>query len=117
METANYYTENEEGKLHSKDDGPAVIIKRRGTYRHEWWNNGQLHRVGKPAIVHDQGWYGTYQAWYFEGQLHRTDGPATVEPSEWGDRVAWYINGTQMTKEEYCAAGYGEEDFLVKGCK
>ena len=46
------------------------------------------------------------------GELHREDGPAI----EWSDGTkVWWVNGEEMTREEYYDAGYGEQ--LVKACR
>lgn len=44
--------------------------------------------------VHEDG--STY--WRLNGLYHRTDGPAIESV---GGYKAWYLNGTQMTEEEY----------------
>lgn len=54
--------------------------------REEWYQDGRLHRVGGPAIVHADG----TQEWYQDGLLHREDGPAVVRP---GGYEAWYRYG------------------------
>ena len=48
---------NEAGRLHC-DDGPAVLFfdKFGNVTRSKWYNNGKLHRLNGPAVVH-ASWY------------------------------------------------------------
>ena len=39
-----------------------------------WYQNGQLHRVGGPAITTPGG----YQAWFQNGEYHRVNGPSLI---------------------------------------
>lgn len=84
------------GELH-REGGPA-IENSNGDY--SWYKNGKLHREDGPAFkkvfvgVEACG----YEAWYLEGQLHRLDGPAF----EYDDgNPSWYIDGEELTKEEF----------------
>jgi len=52
----------------------------------EWYNNGQLHRKGGPAIIDADGG----EEWYENGQLHREGGPAIID-ADGGEE--WYENG------------------------
>jgi len=55
-------------------DGHPVIDEFGNRY---WLNNyGELHRVGKPAVVGVDG----SEHWYQYGNLHRDDGPAVNTP-------------------------------------
>ena len=53
-----------------------------------WYQNGEYHRVGAPAIESANG----YKSWYQNGKLHRVDGPA-IEYTN-GDKY-WWKNGKQ----------------------
>lgn len=94
----------------------------------EWWNNGELHREGEPAVsyarnniengnVGSKMWFykgklhredgpakiynDGSEMWYYEGEYHRVDGPALVDKSE--NICKWFINGKEMTEEEHSA--------------
>ena len=56
-----------------------------------WYNDmGELHRVGKPAMIYKNG----SEYWLQNNKYHRTDGPAIiVRPS--GTKY-WFINGKQI---------------------
>jgi len=61
-----YYIVNELNQFHSYNDEPAIVIE---TYMElnetnedvqvpgykAWYHNGQLHREGAPAVIHDDG--------------------------------------------------------------
>ena len=85
--------------------------------RTEWYQNGQLHRVGGPAEEWANGskfWYQNNQLhrldgparewangdkfWYQNGQLHRLDGPAIEETN--GNKF-WFLHGQQYTYDEF----------------
>ena len=58
----------------------------------EWREDGRLHRLDGPAVIHDSG----YQAWWVDGHLHRLDGPARF----WADgSQEWYVNHKNITQE------------------
>lgn len=65
-------------------DTNGLITLHDGT--RNWTVNGQLHRVGGPAIEHPNG----STEWFEYGIRHRTDGPAIDHPC--GTRE-WYQNG------------------------
>jgi hypothetical protein len=44
-----------QGGVRHRDRGPAVFIKTDNYIRAEWWKNGVLHRLNKPAIVDSDG--------------------------------------------------------------
>lgn len=103
--TINYVEEQEEkdnyiaftsslalGKGYHRDDGPAIIFD---SGREDWYQGGELHREGAPAVVYKDG---SMESWYRHGQNHRDGGPAMVSVveedgmppyrAEW-----WYQNG------------------------
>lgn len=51
-----------------------------------WYKDGELHRVGGPAVTSSNG----YCAWYKNGELHRMDGPAVKYAS---GLCVWYEDG------------------------
>lgn len=64
------------------------------------WRNtaGQIHRIGAPAVISDQG-----EWWIENGRQHRIDGPATIRSN--GERY-WYQNG-RLHREDGPAVDYG----------
>ena len=69
------------GLLHSFNDEPAIVYADRS----EWYSNGKLHRVGKPAICYTDG----SVAYFIKGKRHRDNGlPAVIKAN--GD-CEWYI--------------------------
>jgi len=60
-------------------------------YKTEWYQNGKLHRIDKPAIEYKNG----SKFWYQNGEKHRTDGPA-VEFSS--GNVEYWENGKEIQK-------------------
>jgi len=69
---------------------------------HAWYLNGRLHRVGHPAIICSDG----SKSWYLHGRLHRLDGPAI----EWSTGYAWWIDGCELTEEEF-------NHYISPGCE
>lgn len=63
---------DEEGEYHRI--GKPAVIRKNGTK--EWWLHGQRHRKDGPAITYKDG----SQEWYLHGRRHREDGPALIEP-------------------------------------
>jgi len=62
--------------------------------RTEWYQNGKLHRLDKPAIEHSDG----SKFWFQNGQRHRVDGPAY----EWSNGATEYwINDQQYSYDEF----------------
>jgi hypothetical protein len=58
---------------------------------HLWKRDGQIERVGGPALVH---WNGTRE-WWIGGKRHRENEPAIVR----GDGTQeWWINGKRVQK-------------------
>lgn len=56
-----------------------------------------LHREDGPAVelsLH-------YRAWYINGELHREDGPAVRIRNGSISLDKWYLNGKQLTKNEF----------------
>ena len=80
-------------KILHRENGPAVEYT---TGDNAWYQNGQCHRTDGPAIE----WSDGTKSWYQNGKRHRIDG-AAIEYS--GDK-AWYINGEELTEEEFIAA-------------
>lgn len=65
---------------------------RRYDNRTEWWLDGCLHRVSKPAIRYNSG----SSEWWFNGQRHRVGGPAVVYSDYLTGKIVkrrWYKNG------------------------
>jgi len=71
--------------------GPALIGSN-GTKK--WFLNDKLHRVDGPAII----WYDNLIEWYKNGKRHRLDGPAVEYPS--GNKE-WWFEGKETTELEY----------------
>jgi hypothetical protein len=62
-----------------------------------WYKDDNLHREDGPAI---EGKYGS-KYWCIEGKLHREDGPA-VEYKKGNKRwSSWYIEGIQLSKDQF----------------
>jgi len=94
-------------KLFSAKDG---FVKRANGDKY-WWVNGELHRVGGPALERVDG----DKAWYLNGKLHREDGPAVEGLNGYRE---WYVNGIRYTsKKEYAKAvkdyKFEQEDKLI----
>ena len=61
----------------------------------EWRNKeGQLHRIGGPAIE----WSDGTKKWFLNGEYHRIGGPAIEHPDGYKE---WYIEGKKLTEEEF----------------
>jgi hypothetical protein len=70
-----------------KEDGPAVIVVKKGEVYYEgWYKEGKLHREGGPARV----WKDGRSFWYKDGKLHREDGPAF---NHYSKEKRWYFEG------------------------
>jgi hypothetical protein len=78
-----YIDEKEE---YFDDEGNSIEVY---NYRSEesWYKNGELHRIGGPALYDMNGKY-----WYVNGKRHRLDGPA-IEYLD-GSKE-WYIEDRQ----------------------
>ena len=74
---------------HRDYDLPAAIDTVDGTMG--WWQHGQVHRVGAPAIVGVDG----YREWREQGKLHRIGGPAYVDPSM--GVCEWWLRGIEIS--------------------
>jgi hypothetical protein len=61
-----------------------------------WYQNGQYHRDGGPAIEYVDG----DKFWYKHGKLHRTDGPA-IECADIA--IEWWIDDGELTIAEFAA--------------
>lgn len=68
------------GGVFHREDGPAYETSSKS----EWHQNGQLHRIGGPAIEYKDG---GHQEWWVHGRPHRTDGPAKT--NGYGDTEYW----------------------------
>lgn len=73
-------------KFHRADEPTVRVWTVVDGYRHLnreiWFQNGQLHRVGGPAIqwtVVEDVQYTTHEEWCQDGEHHRTDGPSSVQ--------------------------------------
>jgi len=76
------------GELH-RVGGPAIETAN-GTKA--WYLNGERHRTDGPAIESANG----TTVWYINDKRHRLDGPAIEHPN--GTKI-WYINGEDLTEE------------------
>lgn len=66
--------------------------------RVEWYNlEGMLHREGGPAVECKDG----EKFWYINGLPHRKDGPAHVSCSGLKEHNHYFINGIEITEEEF----------------
>jgi hypothetical protein len=66
-----------------------VMVYTNETY---WAQNGQLHRIGGPAIETTAG----TKMWFHKGVLHREDGPAVEKAI--GDKE-WWVNGQRHRED------------------
>jgi hypothetical protein len=82
------YWFDDQGEYH-RDNEPAIILRRYNNGRIEeikkWYQHGEYHRVGGPAI----NWFDEDSAYYQNGILHRLDGPAL----DYVKFKEWWING------------------------
>lgn len=78
-----------DGKQHRDNDQPAVILV---DGHKEWWVDGKRHRDNdQPAIIYKSG----TQIWYKDGKRHRdNDLPAFICPD--GSKY-WYKDGVRIT--------------------
>jgi hypothetical protein len=75
-----------------------------------WYLNGELHRVGAPAIE----WIDGDCHWYWRDKIHRTDGPA-VECANGDNR--WYLGNQRLIFDrwlELTPGLTGEEKVMLK---
>ena len=71
-EYGTMYWRNEDGKIHSIGDKPAVIWSSGNKF---WYKNGKYHRDGdKPAVI----WSNGDKSWYKNGKCHRDGGKPAV---------------------------------------
>lgn len=81
---------NSEFLLRKTDHGNGVIQQFDELGVEFWTLNGELHRIGNPAVIHPDG--STY--WFVGGRLHRTNGPAVTEYCDGKvSSEAWYQHG------------------------
>ncbi len=81
---------NKEGQLH-KIGGPAIEYNNGNK---KYFQNNLYHRLNGPAIEYANG----DKFWYQNDKCHRLDGPAC----EWSnEKKAWYIEGIEYTEEEF----------------
>lgn len=85
------YWVNDYNKYH-REDGPAVTLTNNNGVR--WYSNGELHRVGGPAV---ESWDGR-EEWHYRGRLHRVGGPAITTPMGGG---FYYLDDEHLTEKEY----------------
>lgn len=57
-----------------------------------WYQDGQIHRDGGPALTLPNG----TQIWYQNGKVHRVDGPAVIYPNY---TVRWYLDNKRIYSE------------------
>jgi hypothetical protein len=69
---------------------PLIIGYIKGQERY-YNDNQQLHRVGKPAVIQDDG----HSEWWFEGRPHRADGPAVTKANGCKE---WWWQGQQLSQ-------------------
>jgi hypothetical protein len=74
----------ENGQRH-RLGGPAVT---EADGSEEWWENGLRHRLGGPAVTEADG----SEEWWENGLRHRLGGPAVIEAD---DSEEWWENGQQ----------------------
>ena len=104
-----------DGKIHRDNDLPAVVIA--GHNVCFWYQHGQIHRDGAPAIIYpdfydvvlDVSRKGT-RLWYQNGQIHRDDGPAI---EEWDGEFAWYQNNQLHSINDKPATRNWDEDGVM----
>lgn len=78
------------GELH-RVGSPAIECANGDT---EWWFEGERHRVDGPAIELVYG----YKHWYLHGKRHRDNGPAVDCAT---GHKEWHLNGTRLSEEEF----------------
>jgi len=90
-----------------RDEESILTIDGIGIKR--WRNkNGELHRVGGPAVEHGGG---DGKIWYQNGERHRIDGPAFEYID--GSKL-WYIRDRPFeTKEDFFDALTDEEKSIA----
>lgn len=87
---------NSKGQLH-REDGPALI---KADGEKNWFRNGKIHRDNGPAVEEPDG----TKAWYRDGLQHREDGPALELPMFGGIADEWWIDGKQLTREQFISS-------------
>lgn len=63
--------------------------------KEKWYINGQLHRIGGPAVIGNNG---IFKEWWVNGLRHREDGPAVIFSD--GTQI-WFRKGVQYTKKRF----------------
>ena len=89
----NYDAWYRNGELH-REGGPAVIWAHG---KKEWFLNGKRHRLDGPAIIFAEG----AEYWFKNNELHREDGPAIYFIHGEKQWLQWWLNGFNLTKEEW----------------
>lgn len=109
------------GGVRHRDNFPAVLrsadLGLKGTFWRksikEWYTDGKLNRnFGEPAIISKEfllnGEVNVFKQWFVNGAQHRIDGPSLTKEGEVADEECkgfdndvWFINGTQVCKEEH----------------
>jgi hypothetical protein len=95
-----FYYSDREMTIQHREDGPAVEYA--DGYK-AWYINGARHREDGPAFEGASPLIegaADYKVWYINGKYHREDGPA-IEYTD-GSKE-WYINGEELTEEEFNA--------------
>jgi hypothetical protein len=85
-------TRDENGKLHSFNDEPAIVYYNGGMY---WYQHGKRHRDNDlPAIICSNG----TMYWYRHGNVHREKNAALIYHN--GHKEYW-LNGKEYTFDEW----------------
>ena len=94
-----------EGNLH-RVGGPAIEWSN-GTK--EWRQHGLLHRVGGPAVE----WIVGDKLWYQHGKRHRDDGPAVIHVN---GTSSWYLDNISLSFDKWLDKVNlsGEEKVMMK---
>jgi len=74
------------GQIH-RIGGPAITT---ANGNESWYQNGKIHRTGGPAATYTDG----SEEWYQNGQLHRLDGPAVTNRRD--GTQEWWENGERI---------------------
>jgi hypothetical protein len=104
---------NELGLAHSYNGEPAIITC--DGYK-VWYDNGKKHRVGNPAVVKES--FPKCYEWWHNGYCHREDGAAITIITEEKSLLYFFINGKQMSINEWvnvCSLSEEEKlEFLLR---
>jgi hypothetical protein len=79
---------NPEAEFELEEIQPTRIVDPDGT--ESWWQHGELHRDGGPAVVDPDG----TETWYQHGEIHRDGGPAIVFSD---GTESWYQHNREVS--------------------